>query len=206
MRAEGLARQLLGRRAGPGEALGREAARLGAACRAMAERFRRGGLLFSFGTGLAAADAAHVAVEFTHPVIVGKRALPAIALGAGAACDGGTGTGPHDALAARLRPLAGPADIALGLAADGDDPAVLRCLAAAREAGALTVALVGGDGTAAREAADHVLAVESADPLIVREIQVTTYHVLWELVHVFLAEGALTGAPSAQDLGGSHDR
>ncbi|MDX6739935.1 SIS domain-containing protein [Actinocorallia sp. A-T 12471] len=190
---EALARDMLAARAEPGALLARDAPRIALACRAIAERFRRGGVLFAFGTGLAAADAAHVAVEFTHPVIVGKRALPAVALGAGAPCDG-QGDGPHDALAARLRPFAGPDDIALGLAADGEDPAVLRCLATAREAGALTVALVGGDGSCAGEAADHVLAVDCADPLVVREIQVTAYHVLWELVHVFLAEGSLADA------------
>ena len=47
----------------------------------MAERFARGGRLIAFGrTPAARSDARHVAVEFVHPVIVGKRALPAIAL------------------------------------------------------------------------------------------------------------------------------
>ena len=50
-------------------------------CREMAERFQRGGRLLATGaTPQARSDARHVAVEFVHPVIVGKRALPAIAL------------------------------------------------------------------------------------------------------------------------------
>ena len=57
----------------------REAGRLARACHAMARSFSRGGTLIPFGTGPAATDAAHAAVEFMHPVIVGKRALPAIA-------------------------------------------------------------------------------------------------------------------------------
>ena len=45
----------------------------------MAERFARGGRLIALGTSPAArSDVRHVAVEFVHPVIVGKRALPAI--------------------------------------------------------------------------------------------------------------------------------
>ena len=45
---------------------------------AMAERFARGGRLLALGRSPAArSDARHVAVEFVHPVIVGKRALPA---------------------------------------------------------------------------------------------------------------------------------
>ena len=46
----------------------------------MAVRFHRGGKLMVFGTGGPSADAQHVAVEFVHPVLVGKRALPAISL------------------------------------------------------------------------------------------------------------------------------
>ena len=58
-----------------------EAERLARLCHVMAERFARGGRLVAFGRSPAArSDARHVAVEFVHPVIVGKRALPAIGL------------------------------------------------------------------------------------------------------------------------------
>jgi len=56
-----------------------EAPRLARACHAMAERFARGGRILAFGMGAAATDASHISVEFVHPVIVGKRALPAVA-------------------------------------------------------------------------------------------------------------------------------
>src|SRR5580704_12128837 len=56
----------------------REAPRLAEACREMSERFLRGGRLLAFGRGPYATDAQHVSVEFVHPVIVGKRALPAL--------------------------------------------------------------------------------------------------------------------------------
>jgi D-sedoheptulose 7-phosphate isomerase len=58
----------------------REAPRLAEASREMAERFLRGGRLLAFGRGPYATDAQHVSVEFVHPVIVGKRALPALDL------------------------------------------------------------------------------------------------------------------------------
>jgi phosphoheptose isomerase len=54
----------------------RESARLAVACQGMAERFLRGGRLLAFGRDHYATDAQHVSVEFVHPVIVGKRALP----------------------------------------------------------------------------------------------------------------------------------
>src|SRR5579863_2487111 len=57
-----------------------EADQIAQACWAMARRFHQGGRLLAFGNGALATDAQHVAVEFVHPVIVGKRALPALAL------------------------------------------------------------------------------------------------------------------------------
>src|SRR5437773_938351 len=66
---------------------------------------------------------------------------------------------------------------------------------AARERGLLTIALAGGDGgqIAASKAADHVLLTPSADPRVVKELQVTAYHVLWELVHVFFEQPGVLG-------------
>src|SRR5690348_3755699 len=58
----------------------REAQRLAIACREMSDRFLKGGRLLAFGRGPYATDAQHVSVEFVHPVIVGKRALPALDL------------------------------------------------------------------------------------------------------------------------------
>ncbi len=58
----------------------READRLADACREMSDRFLQGGRLLAFGRGPYATDAQHVSVEFVHPVIVGKRALPALDL------------------------------------------------------------------------------------------------------------------------------
>src|SRR6202522_3356024 len=72
--------RLFERRNGPTVALAGQADAVAAACHAMAVRFHRGGKLVVFGAGGPSADAQHVAVEFVHPVIVGKRALPAISL------------------------------------------------------------------------------------------------------------------------------
>ena len=68
------------RRVAPLLGLGESAEALSLACRDMAARFASGGRLLVFGSGAGASDAAHVAVEFVHPVTVGKRALPALAL------------------------------------------------------------------------------------------------------------------------------
>ena len=149
------------------------------ACQAMAGRFRAGGRLLAFGSGLAAVDAQHIAVEFVHPVIVGTRALSAHAQ----AHDGT----PEDGFSASLRVLGHRGDIALGLCLDGQSASVARGLRTARELGLLTVALAGGrDDLPVARAAEHSIVIGTDDPLSVREAFVTTYHILWELVHVFL--------------------
>ena len=179
-------------RSEPTRDLAGQADAVAAACHAMAVRFHSGGKLVVFGTGGASTDAQHVAVEFVHPVIVGKRALPAISLTTDVATV--TGIAERDGVAAifahQIRYLAEPSDIALGICADGDCPSVLAGLRAAKAAGLLTVALAGGDGGAIAVSpdVDHVILARSPDPRIVKEIQVTAYHVLWELVHVFFEQ------------------
>ena len=131
-----------------GRALGDDAELVARACHDMARRFARGGKLIVFGSGAAATDAQHLAVEFVHPVIVGKRAFPALSLTGDVATLTGVASrdGVSEVFARQLRLLADPDDIALGLSADGRCALVRRGLEAARERGLLTVALAGGDG------------------------------------------------------------
>jgi D-sedoheptulose 7-phosphate isomerase len=193
--ADGEAERLFEGRAAAVSDFAGQAGAVADACHAMAVRFHRGGKLITFGTGGSSPDAQHVAVEFVHPVIVGKRALPAISLTTDVATLTGVATrdGMAQIFAHQIRYLAEPADIALGISADGNDPAVLAGLQTAAELGLLTVALAGGDGgaVAASPAVDHLLLARSSDPRIVKEIQVTEYHVLWELVHVFFEQPGL---------------
>jgi D-sedoheptulose 7-phosphate isomerase len=142
-----------------------EAERLARLCHRMAERFASGSRLVAIGESAAArSDVRHVAVEFVHPVIVGKRALPAIGLSR----EGGPLGGQVDLVAE-------PADI---LIAFGDEPAVREAIASARSRGLLTIAF--GSGSAEWE-----FEPPSSDPFVRQELVETAYHVLWELVHVF---------------------
>ncbi|MGH2891624.1 MAG: SIS domain-containing protein [Solirubrobacteraceae bacterium] len=156
-------------------------------CHTMAERFARGGRLVAFGaTPAARSDARHVAVEFVHPVIVGKRALPALAL---------TAEGGHPAAQAHL--LVAADDIAIGFGAGTDGGgAVAEALAVARERGALTIAFEPCG-------AEHeFLAPAGIDAAIAQELVETLYHVLWELVHVFFEHRGLL---SGRDTRAVHD-
>jgi D-sedoheptulose 7-phosphate isomerase len=177
------------RRVEPGLALVESAEEIARACHAMAARFHRGGKLLVFGNGGGATDAEHIAVEFVHPVIVGKRALPALSLAADPTVLTGIAgrDGFAEVFAHQLRQLADPDDIALGVSADGNCANVLRAFEEARRHGLLTVALAGAGGgeLVGSPNVDHLIVVPSDDPEVTKEVHVTTYHVLWELVHVF---------------------
>ncbi len=146
----------------------REAPLLAVACREMAARFLRGGRLLAFGRGPYATDAQHVSVEFVHPVIVGKRALPALDL--------------SPAFEAWLPVLVGRDDIVMGFGPPEGDPLVARLLAFASESGAQTFALPGASGS-------YAVASPSDEPFIHQELIEVLYHTLWETVHVFLEHG-----------------
>lgn len=165
---------------------------IAATCRQMADRFERGGTLIVFGSGAQATDAHHVAVEFVHPIVVGKRALPAVALTSDVAVlTAARGEDPDDYFAAPLQVLGTAADIALGLCGQGTDKPTERALAAARRRGMLTV-LATGSREPARRIAECEFHIPADDPMLVQELEETLYHVLWEVVHVFFeARGAL---------------
>lgn len=167
----------------------REEAQIARACWAMARRFHDGGRLFALGHGAQATDAQHVAVEFVHPVIVGKRALPALALTPGSLP---TRREARTAFAHQLRILGRPQDIAMGFAGDRNCVDVVEGLAEAKRQGLLTLALVGGEGKLLRGLGpDFLFVVASCDPLVVQETHETLYHILWELVHIFFEHEGL---------------
>jgi len=165
-----------------------EADAVSAAALDMARHFEQGGRLLVFGEGADATDAQHVSVEFVHPVIVGKRALPAIALSSDVAT---LSAGPAGALAASVRTFGRPADIAMGIATSQSE-GVERALETASSLGMLTIYIgaAKADHSAAR-AARHCFVLPGADVLIAQEVAETLYHVLWELVHLFLEHGVV---------------
>jgi D-sedoheptulose 7-phosphate isomerase len=155
---------LLDRNQRYGEFFEQEAPRLALACREMSDRFLKGGRLLAFGRGPYATDAQHVSVEFVHPVIVGKRALPALDLS--------ILFGPW------LRAIVRPEDIVMGFGPPEGDPEVQSALDAAMALGAMTFALPGDRGSY------HCPGL-ATDPFQHQETIEILYHTLWETVHVF---------------------
>lgn len=168
-----------------------EAEQIAQCCWALARRFQQGGRLLTFGNGAWSSDAQHVAVEFVHPVIVGKRALPALALTNDHAMSS-TGDADGPPFVRQIAVLARPQDMALGFSTDGNCRNIRAALDAARQHGLLTLALIGGAGGALAQAElDFCFRVPSADPLVIQETHETLYHVFWELVHIFFEHEGL---------------
>ena len=147
------------------EFFSRESFRLAEACRSMSERFLKGGRLLAFGRGPYATDAQHVSVEFVHPVIVGKRALPALDLSM--------------LFRPWLETILHPEDIVIGFGPPEGDDEVRSALKFAHARSALIFSLPGVEGSYAVEAFTR-------DPFIHQEMIEILYHTLWETVHVFL--------------------
>jgi len=156
--------RLLDRNRACDEFFAREALRLAQACRQMSERFLRGGRLLAFGRGPYSTDAQHVSVEFVHPVIVGKRALPALDLSLN--------------FRPWLEAVIRPEDMVMGFGPPAGDPEVWSALDLARARGAMTFALPGLEG-------DYAVNGFAPDPFQHQEIVEMLYHTLWETVHVF---------------------
>ncbi len=155
---------------------------LAATALALARRFAAGATMWCVAPSWEP-HAQHVAVEFVHPVIVGKRALPAVAL-----------TGPD--LVGTARISVRPGDILVAVAA-ADEPDVRSIMRRAPAWGATSVWIGSGERPPAG-AADHVLWLDDPDPLVPATGRfVLLYHLLWELTHVcFEHPGLLTEPPS----------
>jgi D-sedoheptulose 7-phosphate isomerase len=162
-----------------------ESERIARLCHKMAERFARGGRLIAAGLSPAArSDVRHIAVEFVHPVIVGKRALPALGL-----------TGESGDIELELELTAEDRDILICFGEQGPDGPLAAAITAARSRGCLTVAF-------SALGAEWTFEPPSADPFVRQELTETLYHVLWELVHVFFEHrGLLEGRTERR----SHD-
>jgi hypothetical protein len=151
------------------DAVGGLTSDLARASLSLARRFAVGGTMWCASPAWPF-HAHHVAVEFVHPVIVGKRALPAVAVPAA------------DDLVASLRATVRPGDMVVAVA-PADDRSVASAMRRGDAWGVETVWIGAGPRPPAG-AAHHVLWLATGDPLVASEEFVRVYHLLWELTHV----------------------
>jgi hydrogenase maturation factor len=142
----------------------------------LAKRFAAGATMWSIAPSCEP-HALHIAVEFVHPVIMGKRALPAVAL-----------TGPD--LVELVRVSVRPGDIVV--AVSGADNAQVRSVMRRSPAWGATTIWIGSGERPAPGLADHVLWLDDPDPRVPATGGfVLFYHLLWELTHVCFEHSGL---------------
>ena len=163
-----------------------------ATARTIASVYRGGGRLFAMGNGGSSCDAAHIAVEFNHPVTAGRPALAAINLCADVAMITAVGNdvGFEHVFVRQIFAHGRRGDGLIGVSTSGNSANLVAAFAKAKELGLLTIALTGGDGGAMQRpgAVDHCLVVPSQSIHRIQECHVAAYHILWDLVHTLLAD------------------
>lgn len=154
---------------------------LSAAALDLARRFHNGATLWVISPQWEP-HAHHVAVEFVHPVIMGKRALPSVAL-----------VEPDPVAQARV--ASQPGDLLIAVAS-ADEPAVVDVMRRAPAWGVLTLWIGSGPRPPAG-AANHILWIDSDDPMVpATGTFVLMYHLLWELTHVCFEHPGLLKPPA----------
>lgn len=163
-----------------GDSLASLAPAIAASADAMADALVAGRKVIAFGNGGSAAQASHLAGELLGRFRENRRPLPAIALGsdAGAVTCIANDFGYETLFERQVEALVHGGDVAVGLTTSGKSQNVLRGLAAAKKAGAVTIALTGAAGLTDGVAADHVLAVPSEVTAHVQEVHLMILH-LW---------------------------
>jgi D-sedoheptulose 7-phosphate isomerase len=158
---------------------------------ALAEVYRRDGRLYSMGNGGSSCDAAHVAVEFLHPVTAGRPALTAVDLTADRTMITAVANdvGFQHVFVRQVIAQARRGDGLIGLSTSGNSDNLIKAFLKAKEMGVTTVGLAGmSGGQMSKIGLDHCLIVETDSIHRIQECHVTIYHILWDLVHTLLAD------------------
>jgi D-sedoheptulose 7-phosphate isomerase len=168
----------------------RHADALAAVVQATTEALRRRQTLFFFGNGGSAADARHLAAEFTNRYLLDRPPLPAIALttDSSALTSIANDFGYEQIFSKQLEALARSGDVAFAISTSGNAANVLRAVDVCKARGVVTVAITGGTGGALAQRTDHVLCVDATrmTPRI-QETHSVIGHVICELVERELA-------------------
>ena len=168
------------------------AAHIVEAAHMLARCYRSGGRLYTMGNGGSSCDAAHLAVEFQHPVTAGRPALPAVNLSQDMAMITAVANDVGFAHVYTRQVLAhmSERDCLVGISTSGNSENLLAGFLAAKRQGAATLGLAGGDGGRMRASndVDLCLVVPTDSIHRVQETHVALYHILWDLTHTLLAD------------------
>jgi D-sedoheptulose 7-phosphate isomerase len=178
----------------------------------MARAFHHGRKMLVCGNGGSATDAQHVAVEFMHPIIVGRKALPAICLANDMAMVTAVANdvGFDDVFSRQVIALGCEGDVLLGISTSGNSENLSRAFATARRMKLVTIGFAGGDGgqmarMRADDLLDFCLTVPTSSIHRIQESHVTLYHIMWDMVHTFLQHKSLVEVGPVREGGPSDE-
>jgi D-sedoheptulose 7-phosphate isomerase len=163
----------------------------------IASALQNGHKVLVFGNGGSAADAQHFAGEMVGRFkLNGRAALPMLALTTDSTvltCVANDFS-YEEVFSRQVEAFAQPGDVVIGISTSGRSPNVVRALRAARERGAVTIALLGGDGGTATQEADLPIIVASKDATRIQECHITLIHAISELVENEISRADTDGA------------
>lgn len=174
----------------------------------LAKAFHRGRKLLVCGNGGSATDAQHVAVEFMHPITVGRKALPAICLTNDMAMVTAVANdvGFDDVFTRQIIALGSEGDVLLGISTSGNSENLMHAFATARRMKLITIGFAGDDGgkmaSMSGRLLDYCLTVPTSSIHRIQESHVALYHIMWDMVHTFLQSKSLVegnGIPAADE-------
>lgn len=151
---------------------------------ALVRAFRDGHRVWWFGNGGSAADAQHLAAEFSGRFLRERGGLPseAFTVNSSAVTAIANDFGYEQLFARMVEALARPGDVVVGITTSGTSKNVVAGLRRAREIGATTVAFSGNGGGTVTAFADHVLLGPDGYSAIVQEVHITMGHIICDLV------------------------
>jgi phosphoheptose isomerase len=171
--------------------LGIDVAAVQRAAVALAMSLAGGGKLLIFGNGGSAADAQHVAAEFTGRFERERRGLPAIALttDTSALTAIGNDYGYERVFARQVEALGQSGDVALGISTSGSSANVLSAIRTANEAGLTTIGLCGAPGCELCRSVDIPIAASAPRTAQVQEAHLRIEHAICRAVETMLLDG-----------------
>jgi D-sedoheptulose 7-phosphate isomerase len=166
---------------------------------------RAGGKVLFFGNGGSAADAQHLAAEFTGRYLLERRALPALALhgNSSAVTAIGNDYGFDLVFARQLEALGKEGDVAIGISTSGKSKNVVRALEVAKSKSIYTVALTGASGGAMGIVSDCTISIPSKETPRIQECHILTGHLICEIAEQTLFDDANKEVPQADSVGKS---
>lgn len=151
---------------------------------ALVRCYENGGKSLWFGNGGSAADAQHIAAEFSGRFLRERKALAAesLACNPSAVTAIGNDYGYERVFARQVEAFARPGDVVVGITTSGNSPNVVLALEAAKRANAVTVAFTGNGGGKVAQIADLSLIGPDGYSAIVQEVHITMGHIICDLV------------------------